>query len=127
MKKTLNFILGIQSGHFYKCPHVKGFDSVDDDPNCHCEEKCYKMTLNIGLTMFAMELLGGILTNSLSLVGDSLHLLADSTAVIVGIIVLWAITRNAMKEDAYRKWAVIINGSLSVVLWRISLQYQRSY
>lgn len=112
MKKILNYIFGIQSGHFYKCPHVRGFDSVEVDPNCHCEKKSYTMTLNIGLTMFALEFLGGILTNSLSLVGDSLHLLADSTAVIMGLVVLWAIARNKKKENDYRKWAVVINGSL---------------
>lgn len=112
MKNKLNLILGIQGQHFYTCPHVKGFDNVDEDPNCHCQDKCYKITLYIGFTMFALEFLGGILSNSLSLIGDSFHLLADSAAVIIGLVVLKLISQNEKKEGIYRKRAVIVNGSL---------------
>lgn len=112
MKNILNLALGIQNGHFSKCPQVKVWRRVEEDPTCHCEKKSYKIALNIGISIFVLELFGGILTHSLSLVGDSLHLLADSVAVIIGLVVIWAVAQNKKKEDSYRKRAVIVNGSL---------------
>ena len=111
MKKILNRIFRIQDGHFISCP-FKFPKSVDILPVCQCEDQRYKIALVIGLNMFALEFLGGILTNSLSLLGDSFHLAADSLAIIVALWITKAVKKYKAEEDVLRQIGVIINGSL---------------
>ena len=49
-------------------------------------EKRLLLVLSISISVFLFELIGGILSNSLALVSDSLHVMLDFTAIIVSLI-----------------------------------------
>ena len=115
MKKILNLIFRIKDGHFKSCPY-KFPKSIDIEPICECEERRYKAVLIIGLNMFALEFLGGILTNSLSLLGDSLHLFANSMAIIAAIWIAKMSAKHKAQEGILRQAGVLFNGSLLLLI-----------
>ncbi len=49
-------------------------------------EKRLLLVLSISISVFLFELIGGIISNSLALVSDSLHVMLDFTAIIVSLI-----------------------------------------
>lgn len=49
-------------------------------------EKRLLLVLSISVSVFLFEIIGGIISNSLALVSDSLHVMLDFTAIIVSLI-----------------------------------------
>lgn len=76
---------------------------------------------SLTLAMFFVELFGGVLSNSLSLIGDSGHMLMDSLALIVGVLAIRMAQRpaNAHKSYGYYRLeilAALANGVLLVIV-----------
>ncbi|MDO8467032.1 MAG: cation transporter [bacterium] len=80
----------------------------------------------IMLAVFAMELLGGYFSHSLSLLSDSWHVLLDGLAVLVAIWIDWKVSNNHAAEDRWRTRGVraqgflllIIAGWIAIEAWR---------
>ncbi|KUO39297.1 MAG: hypothetical protein APZ16_04700 [Candidatus Hadarchaeum yellowstonense] len=80
-----------------------------------------RMALLLTSAMFVAELFGGILSNSLSLIGDAGHMVMDAAALSVGVIALRLAQRPATKERTYGHYrleilAALFNGVLLVVI-----------
>ena len=76
---------------------------------------------SITLAMFFVELFGGILSNSLSLIGDSGHMLMDSLALLVGALALGIAQKSANVRRTYGYYrfeilAALANGVLLVLV-----------
>jgi len=71
--------------------------------------------------MFFGELFGGLISNSLSLIGDSGHMLMDAVALAVGILAFKLAQRPATKRRTYGYYrleilAALLNGILLVIV-----------
>jgi len=79
------------------------------------------IALGITLSFFVIEMVGGILTNSLALLTDAWHMLNDSFALASAIIVAWLARRPATNKRTYGYYraevvAAFLNG---ILLWVI--------
>ncbi len=73
------------------------------------------------LAMFFGELVGGMLSNSLALIGDAGHMIMDAVALAVGILALRLALRPATKRRTYGYYrleilAALLNGILLVIV-----------
>jgi cobalt-zinc-cadmium efflux system protein len=55
--------------------------------------KYLEIALGITLSFFIIELVGGVLTNSLALLADAWHMLNDAAALIFALMAAWVSTR----------------------------------
>jgi cobalt-zinc-cadmium efflux system protein len=81
------------------------------------------IALAISGTFFAIELSGGILTNSLALISDAGHLLTDVGSLGLALFAFWFATRPASAQRSYGYYraeilAAMVNG---LALWGISV------
>ena len=79
------------------------------------------IALGITLSFFFIEMVGGILTNSLALLTDAWHMLNDAFALASAIIVTWLARRPATNKRTYGYYraevvAAFLNG---ILLWVI--------
>lgn len=84
------------------------------------ELKRYKRVLEITIAIFTTELLGAIISGSMTLLADSFHVFIDGGATIVSLVVARAVL-NGYNEKAVRSIGGKINASFLVVvgLWMI--------
>ena len=82
------------------------------------------MTTTFGLTFtyFIVEVIGGILTNSLALLADAAHMLTDVFGLGLALFAIWISQRPANAEKTYGYYRVEILAALAnaVVLFFIS-------
>ena len=84
----------MENGHFSSCTTPL---------NCWCEARRYWIALFVTLLVLFAEILGGIISGSLALLSDAIHVAVDSTYIIVSIIVVY-LSKNAIhNETKYRK------------------------
>jgi len=98
--------------HFSEC-------NPDD---CRCESKRYWMILWIGLGIFVAEIIGGMVSGSLALLSDAFHVLVDSAANIVSIIVAYAVVKRGKDSSKLRAIggyvnAMLLFGAAVWILW----------
>jgi len=79
------------------------------------------IALGITLSFFFIEIVGGILTNSLALLTDAWHMLNDTFALASALIVTWLARRPATNKRTYGYYraevvAAFLNG---ILLWVI--------
>jgi len=79
------------------------------------------MALSITVAFFIIELVGGILTNSLVLLTDAWHMLNDASALVLALIATWVAQRPISMKRTYGYYraeilAAFLNG---VFLWVI--------
>ncbi len=103
------------NGHFGSCTAQGG---------CACEMNRYKLCLGIVGGVFVLEALGAKITGSLALWADAGHVLMDSVALLVTIVVTYCANRD-LSEKLVRKTGGLINslllGATSVVVFREAL------
>ncbi len=98
----------------------KHFDKCDLRHNCLCELKKFSLVFFIAFSVFLIELVGGIISNSLALLADAWHVLIDASSVFVAIVVSYYISKG-LNEKKLRKTSGYINAGLllAVSLWII--------
>ena len=79
------------------------------------------IALGITISFFFIELVGGILTNSLALVSDAWHMLNDAFALVLSLIAAWFALRPASIKRTYGYYraeiiAAFLNG---IFLWAV--------
>lgn len=87
------------------------FSGCDPDA-CRCESRRYWIILWIGLGIFVAEIIGGILSGSLALLSDAFHVLVDSAANIVSIIVAYAVVKRGQNDQKLRAFGGYVNAAL---------------
>ena len=80
-----------------------------------------KTVLFFSLTYMVAELVGGILSGSLSLIADAGHMLIDSLAILIGLVAVWLTNRPASLKRTYgyhraEILAALLNGSLLILI-----------
>lgn len=97
------------NGHFKSCatPH-----------DCWCEIRRYGILFGIAGMIFIAEVVGGIISQSLALLADAGHVLTDTGAILVAIIVGYRVKCGA-NETRTRKVGGYINALLlgGVAVW----------
>ncbi|MEM3697057.1 MAG: cation diffusion facilitator family transporter [Candidatus Bathyarchaeia archaeon] len=83
--------------------------------------KYLEIALGITLTFFVIELVGGILTNSLALLADAWHMLNDAAALIFALMASWISMRptNVKKTFGYYRAEILAAFLNGVFLWGI--------
>lgn len=91
--------------------------------NSHQEKsvRYLEVALGITLTFFLIELVGGILTNSLALLADAWHMLNDAAALILALMAAWISTRpiNVKKTFGYYRAEILAAFLNGVFLWGV--------
>ncbi len=87
----------------------------------HSSTKRLGITLFITLLIFAAELVGGILSNSLALLSDAAHVFTDSFALILSLIASLIMRRPSGKKATYGYQkvgilAALINGVSLIII-----------
>ncbi|MGQ9506760.1 MAG: cation diffusion facilitator family transporter [Candidatus Bathycorpusculaceae bacterium] len=83
--------------------------------------KYLEIALGITLSFFVIELVGGILTNSLALLADAWHMLNDAAALIFALMAAWVSVRptNVKKTFGYYRAEILAAFLNGVFLWGI--------
>lgn len=81
------------------------------------------IALCITLSFFVVELVGGILTNSLALLADAWHMLNDAFALVFAITAAWLASRPLTAKRTYGYYraeiiAAFLNG---IFLWAVAI------
>jgi cobalt-zinc-cadmium efflux system protein len=81
------------------------------------------LTLVLGLTLVftAVEIVGGLLTGSLALLADAVHMLSDNLALALALFAVWLAGRPSTPERSFgyqraEILAALVNGVILVVL-----------
>lgn len=95
--------------------HFKGCNTPTD---CWCEVKRYYLIFGIAAIILIAEIVGGIASQSLALLADAGHVLTDTVAILVAIIVGYCVKRGN-KEEKTRRIGGYINTLLlgGVAIW----------
>ncbi|MGQ0814767.1 MAG: cation diffusion facilitator family transporter [Gemmatimonadota bacterium] len=96
--------------------HTAGHDHSHDT-----SKRRLTVVLTITAVFMVLELIGGILSNSLALIADSAHMLTDVGALGLSLFVLWLSRRPARPEKTYgylrlEILAALINGVALVII-----------
>jgi cobalt-zinc-cadmium efflux system protein len=85
------------------------------------EIRRYWLVLGIAILIFIIEITGGIISNSLALLSDAGHILADTTAIIISLIIAYTVNKNPSKEKTIRSIGAYLNtgilGLLSILIF----------
>lgn len=89
-----------ESGHFRSCTN---------QDTCYCETKRYIIALIISLAICAVEVIGSIITNSLAVLADALHVITDVVSYAVSITVSVRVKKyqEAEKQQLRRRGGII--------------------
>src|ERR1051325_836457 len=93
-----------------------------DHPHTHGSNR-RRLTIVLALTIVYMlaEVVGGFLTNSLALLSDAGHMLADVAAIVLALLALWFAARPVTTKKTYGYYrmellAALANGVALVVI-----------
>ena len=84
--------------------------------------RAMKVTFGLTFTYFIVEVIGGIVTNSLALLADAAHMLTDVGGLALALFAMWMAQRPANAEKTYGYYRVEILAALAnaLVLFFIS-------
>lgn len=87
------------------------------------DSKRLLFVLCLTIAFMVVEFLGGLLSNSLALMTDAVHLLADVGAIGLGMFTLWASARPAQQTKTFGYLRAEILGALfnGLLLWVIAV------
>jgi cobalt-zinc-cadmium efflux system protein len=98
------------AGHFHEHDHLRS-----------AGRRSLILVLGLTATFMAAEVVGGLLANSLALLADAAHMLADVAAVGLSLFALWFAQRPATPEKTYgylrlEILAALVNGAALIVI-----------
>ena len=82
--------------------------------------RALKITFALTFTYFAVEVIGGLLTNSLALLADAAHMLTDVGGLALALFAIWITQRPANAAKTYGYYRVEILAALAnalVLFW----------
>src|SRR5687768_5397379 len=71
-----------------------------------------KITFGLTFTYFIVEVIGGILTNSLALLADAAHMLTDVGGLGLALFATWMVQKPATPQKTYGYYRVEILAAL---------------
>ncbi|MCL5957778.1 MAG: cation diffusion facilitator family transporter [Chloroflexi bacterium] len=85
------------------------------------DERSLLIALGITSTIFLAELVGGIVSNSLALVADAVHMFTDIVALALGWFAVWLTTKPAPPQKTYGYYRMeilvaLFNGVLLILV-----------
>ena len=93
-------------GHFKGC-------SLNE--KCRCEIARYKIVIVIITLTLALEIVGSVISNSLALFSDALHVGIDLTSVILALVIEYRVlNKHQAKKNKIRGWGGILSSLLLV-------------
>lgn len=95
----------MKDGHFTGC-------NLNNESSCWCEIKRYSLIIFLSIFIFAAEVVGGIISGSLALLSDAGHVLVDSAATFISIIIAYLVKKNTSKERSIRIYGTYINATI---------------
>lgn len=110
--------------HTHAHPHSPSHSHNHSHSHSHAHETSKQrllVVLTITAVFMVVELIGGILSNSLALIADSAHMLTDVGALGLSLFVLWFSRRPAREEKTYgylrlEILAALVNGVALVAI-----------
>ncbi|MGE7056170.1 cation diffusion facilitator family transporter, partial [Paenibacillus glucanolyticus] len=95
--------------------HQHGHDHSHHDHARSGNKKGLRIALIITVGIMILELVGGLLTNSLALLSDSGHMLSDASAILLSLVALWFATKPSSPNKTYGFYrfeilAALLNG-----------------
>ena len=86
------------------------------------DRRALQITFTLTFIYFIVELIGGILTNSLALLADAAHMLTDVSGLALALFATWIAKKPATPQKTYGYYRVEILAALAnaVVLFLIS-------
>lgn len=110
--------------HTHPHPHSHAHGHTHSHSHAHAHEisrKRLMLVLSMTAVFMVVELIGGLIANSLALVADAAHMLTDVGALGLSLFVLWFSRRPARPEKTYgylrlEILAALINGVTLVVI-----------
>ena len=78
------------TGHYTDCP---------DPTDCWCEVKRLSGVLGVTMVILALEVIGGIISGSLALLADAVHVFGDGAAIVVTVIAAVLVRFNARTQE----------------------------
>jgi cobalt-zinc-cadmium efflux system protein len=83
--------------------------------------RALRLTLALTATYTVVEVVGGILTGSLALLADAVHMLSDNVALVLALVAVWLATRPETSDRTFgykraEVLAALANGVLLVAL-----------
>lgn len=120
----LDVALGADPDSHAHVHHDHAHDHTHSHSHAHTHEVSkQRLTLVLSLTAIFMvvELIGGLISNSLALIADAAHMLTDVGALGLSLFVLWFSRRPARPEKTYgylrlEILAALINGVALVII-----------
>ena len=76
-------------------------DHLEDAEHRGQNKKRLRITLILSVTYMVAEFVGGVLTNSLALLADAGHMLADAGALALSLFALWAAQKPVTSTHTY--------------------------
>jgi len=82
-----------------------------------------EIALGITIVFFAIELVGGIITNSLALTADAWHMLNDASALAFALVAAWLAERpiDMKKTYGYYRTEILAAFLNSIFLWVVAI------
>lgn len=81
-----------------------------------------KITFALTFTYFIVEVIGGVLTNSLALLADAAHMLTDVVGLALALFAIWMAQKPATPQKTYGYYRVEILAALAnaIILFGVS-------
>ena len=94
---------------------------MSEDPHPVRDIRYLGIALGITMTFFVVELVGGIITNSLALLTDAWHMLNDVFALVFSLVATWIAQRPITMKKTYGYYRAEILAALlqGIFLWSI--------
>lgn len=109
----------MKNGHFGSC-------TMPD--NCWCEIKRYSLVFILAGIIFGTEVMGGIVSGSLSLLSDAGHVFTDAAAILVSIVTAYSVRTNGLRLEICN-WVImeVVCSCLFVLQFGQGLYYRYVY
>lgn len=99
------------SDEFSRATHRHG-----EIPNWSNRTRPFYIAIALNLTLFVSTLVAGIITGSLTLVGNAIHVLSDVAGLMIGIIASWLASRPASIRHSFGLVRMEVLGALATTL-----------
>ncbi len=98
-----------------------GHGHAGHDHAAHASVRGLRLALGLTVTLLVVEIVGGILSNSIALLADAGHMLTDVAALALSLFVAWFSRQpcTPQKSFGYLRWeilAALLNGSALILI-----------
>ena len=112
----------IQAGRRHEhSEHGHSHDHAGHDHAAHAPVRSLRLALAMTATLLVVEVVGGLVSNSIALLADAGHMLTDVAALALSLFVAWFSSQpvTARKSFGYLRWEILaafLNGSALLLI-----------